>query len=216
MFRSIVDPKCKLQEHLHRSQLHSMTFVWMTDFIAQFPVLTLVMSHLSFMFLQVAFVPISGFQGDNMIERSDNLGWYKGPTLLEALDQVEPPKRPSDKPLRLPLQVIPLLFAQLPTLSASTSASASALCRSDAPMCNVFKFGVLEALWYCMTALYVAIALCSFPDFPRFWLVWLCCAWVRTPVHLLMFIANVNWAASHRCVSKALCVWKGVQSAWCA
>ena len=54
---------------------------------------------------QVAFVPISGFQGDNMIERSDNLTWYKGPTLLEALDQIEPPKRPSDKPLRLPLQV---------------------------------------------------------------------------------------------------------------
>ena len=50
-------------------------------------------------------MPISGFQGDNMIERSDNLSWYKGPTLLEALDQVEPPKRPSDKPLRLPLQV---------------------------------------------------------------------------------------------------------------
>ena len=55
--------------------------------------------------LQVAFVPISGFQGDNMIDRSGNLPWYKGPTLLEALDQVEPPKRPSDKPLRLPLQV---------------------------------------------------------------------------------------------------------------
>lgn len=74
--------------------------------------------------LQVAFVPISGFQGDNMIERSDNLGWYKGPTLLEALDQVEPPKRPSDKPLRLPLQVIFVLFAQFLILSASSSASA--------------------------------------------------------------------------------------------
>lgn len=61
--------------------------------------------------LQVAFVPISGFQGDNMIERSDNLSWYKGPTLLEALDQIEPPKRPSDKPLRLPLQVFLLLTA---------------------------------------------------------------------------------------------------------
>ena len=55
--------------------------------------------------LQVNFVPISGFQGDNMIEKSDNMGWYKGPTLLEALDLLEPPKRPSDKPLRLPLQV---------------------------------------------------------------------------------------------------------------
>lgn len=49
-------------------------------------------------------MPISGFQGDNMIEHSTNLPWYKGPTLLEALDAIDPPKRPSDKPLRLPLQ----------------------------------------------------------------------------------------------------------------
>jgi hypothetical protein len=27
--------------------------------------------------LQVNFVPISGFQGDNMIEKSDNMSWYK-------------------------------------------------------------------------------------------------------------------------------------------
>ena len=53
---------------------------------------------------KIPFVPISGFEGDNMIERSTNLDWYKGPTLLEALDQVSVPKRPSDKPLRLPLQ----------------------------------------------------------------------------------------------------------------
>merc|ERR1712164_190091 len=31
------------------------------------------------------------------------MGWYKGPYLLEALDQVNPPKRPTAKPLRLPL-----------------------------------------------------------------------------------------------------------------
>ncbi len=31
--------------------------------------------------------------------------WYKGPSLLQALDDIEPPKRPTDKPLRLPLQV---------------------------------------------------------------------------------------------------------------
>nr|AMB72436.1 elongation factor 1-alpha [Mesembryanthemum crystallinum] len=53
---------------------------------------------------KVPFVPISGFEGDNMIERSTNLDWYKGPTLLEALDNINEPKRPSDKPLRLPLQ----------------------------------------------------------------------------------------------------------------
>ena len=52
-------------------------------------------------------MPISGFQGDNMIEKSENMGWYKGFTLLEALDNIDPPKRPSDKPLRLPLQVGP-------------------------------------------------------------------------------------------------------------
>merc|ERR1711904_646179 len=53
---------------------------------------------------KISFVPISGFQGDNMIEVSTNMDWYKGPTLLEALDQCSPPVRPSDKPLRLPLQ----------------------------------------------------------------------------------------------------------------
>jgi len=53
---------------------------------------------------KVPFVPISGWNGDNMIDRSPNLTWYKGPTLLEALDLIEPPKRPTDKPLRIPLQ----------------------------------------------------------------------------------------------------------------
>uniref|UniRef100_M4BSJ0 Elongation factor 1-alpha n=4 Tax=Peronosporaceae TaxID=4777 RepID=M4BSJ0_HYAAE len=53
---------------------------------------------------KIPFVPISGWEGDNMIERSPNMAWYKGPYLLEALDNLNPPKRPSDKPLRLPLQ----------------------------------------------------------------------------------------------------------------
>jgi elongation factor 1-alpha len=61
-------------------------------------------------------VPISGFHGDNMLEASANMPWYKGweketktatskgKTLLEAIDSIEPPSRPTDKPLRLPLQ----------------------------------------------------------------------------------------------------------------
>jgi elongation factor 1-alpha len=53
---------------------------------------------------KVNFVPISGWNGDNMLEKSSNMPWYKGPTLIEALDQISEPKRPSDKPLRLPLQ----------------------------------------------------------------------------------------------------------------
>jgi|TARA_Y100001936_G_scaffold16321_2_gene13854 elongation factor 1-alpha len=52
----------------------------------------------------IPFVPISGWHGDNMLESGDNMKWYKGPTLLEALDGIKPPKRPIDKPLRLPLQ----------------------------------------------------------------------------------------------------------------
>merc|ERR1712167_473489 len=53
---------------------------------------------------KIPFIPISGFHGDNMITDSSNMGWYKGPCLLDSLDQAKPPKRPVDKPLRLPLQ----------------------------------------------------------------------------------------------------------------
>jgi len=53
---------------------------------------------------KVPFVPISGWAGDNMVDKSANMPWYKGPYLLEALDRVNAPKRPVDKPLRLPLQ----------------------------------------------------------------------------------------------------------------
>jgi len=52
----------------------------------------------------VPFIPISGWVGDNMIDRSENMPWYKGQFLLEALDAIKPPKRPTLKPLRLPLQ----------------------------------------------------------------------------------------------------------------
>jgi translation elongation factor EF-1alpha len=38
-----------------------------------------------------------------MIDKSDNLKWFKGYTLLEALDKLKAPKRPIDSPLRLPL-----------------------------------------------------------------------------------------------------------------
>jgi len=53
---------------------------------------------------QVPFIPISGWVGDNMLESSDNMPWYKGPCLLDTLDMIKPPKRPILKPMRLPLQ----------------------------------------------------------------------------------------------------------------
>ncbi|XP_024629582.1 elongation factor 1-alpha isoform X2 [Medicago truncatula] len=53
---------------------------------------------------KIPFIPISGYEGDNIIEHSSNLDWYTGPTLLEALDQIRRPKRLIFRPLRLPLQ----------------------------------------------------------------------------------------------------------------
>jgi elongation factor 1-alpha len=53
---------------------------------------------------KIPFIPISGWHGDNMLTRSSNMKWYKGPIMLEALDNITPPTRPANKPLRLPLQ----------------------------------------------------------------------------------------------------------------
>ncbi|KAM9245181.1 elongation factor 1-alpha, somatic form-like [Dugong dugon] len=64
----------------------------------------------------VAFVPVSGWHGDNMLAASSKMPWFKGWeitrkegnvagfTLLDALDSIIPPARPTNKPLRLPLQ----------------------------------------------------------------------------------------------------------------
>merc|ERR1711887_308632 len=64
----------------------------------------------------MGIVPISGFNGDNMLEKSDNVPWWKKTkierktgnyefeTLFDVLDNIDPPTRPTDKALRLPLQ----------------------------------------------------------------------------------------------------------------
>merc|ERR1712174_3222 len=75
---------------------------------------------------EVIFCPISGWHGDNMLEKSEKMTWWTGGygdgkkekgwskdvkgtvttgmTLIDALDAIIPPQRPTDKPLRLPLQ----------------------------------------------------------------------------------------------------------------
>ncbi len=50
------------------------------------------------------FVPVSGWTGDNLVKRSEKTPWYKGPTLYEVLDTFTSPPKPTDKPLRLPVQ----------------------------------------------------------------------------------------------------------------
>jgi elongation factor 1-alpha len=53
---------------------------------------------------KIPFVPTSGWTGDNLVKPSDKMPWYKGPTLIEALDTFEVPPKPLDKPLRIPVQ----------------------------------------------------------------------------------------------------------------
>jgi len=53
---------------------------------------------------KIPFVPTSGWTGDNLVKPSDKMPWYKGPTLIEALDTFEVPPKPLDKPLRIPIQ----------------------------------------------------------------------------------------------------------------
>jgi len=53
---------------------------------------------------KIPFIPISGWTGDNMIDKSDKMAWWKGPTLMEGLDSIQEPTRPVDKPLRIPVQ----------------------------------------------------------------------------------------------------------------
>ncbi len=52
----------------------------------------------------VSFIPCSAFDGDNVFNKSDNTPWYSGPTLFEAIDAIDMPPKPTDKPLRLPIQ----------------------------------------------------------------------------------------------------------------
>ncbi|MEM3380677.1 MAG: translation elongation factor EF-1 subunit alpha [Candidatus Bathyarchaeia archaeon] len=53
---------------------------------------------------KIAFVPVSGWTGDNLTKPSDKMPWYKGPTLIEVLDSFTLPPKPIDKPLRIPVQ----------------------------------------------------------------------------------------------------------------
>lgn len=68
--------------------------------------ITGMLKTIGFKIEKIPFVPTSGWTGDNLVERSDKMSWYKGPTLFEALDDFEIPPKPLKKPLRLPVQDI--------------------------------------------------------------------------------------------------------------
>jgi elongation factor 1-alpha len=52
----------------------------------------------------ISFVPISAYIGDNIASKSPKTPWYKGPTLVDALNNFTVPEKPTGKPLRLPVQ----------------------------------------------------------------------------------------------------------------
>ncbi|HEV8594981.1 MAG TPA: translation elongation factor EF-1 subunit alpha [Thermoplasmata archaeon] len=53
---------------------------------------------------EILFVPISSYKGDNITKASPNLGWYKGPSIVESLNTLKEPPKPTEKPLRVPIQ----------------------------------------------------------------------------------------------------------------
>lgn len=49
-------------------------------------------------------IPVSAREGDNIVNTSKAMAWYKGPTVVKALDSFQPSKPDSDLPLRFPVQ----------------------------------------------------------------------------------------------------------------
>ncbi len=52
----------------------------------------------------IPFIAQSAFAGDNVVKTTDKMGWYKDGTLVQALDAVTEPEKPTERPLRLPVQ----------------------------------------------------------------------------------------------------------------
>jgi len=52
----------------------------------------------------ILFVPLASLKGENVAKKSTNMPWYTGPTLIEAMDKLNVPDKPTNLPLRLPIQ----------------------------------------------------------------------------------------------------------------
>ena len=53
---------------------------------------------------EMLFIPCASLKGDNVVKKSENLPWYTGPTILEAMNGLKAPEKPTGLPLRLPIQ----------------------------------------------------------------------------------------------------------------
>src|SRR5262249_11738556 len=54
----------------------------------------------------IVLIPICACGGDNVVSRSRNMDWYRGPTLLAYLESVEIAPTPRQRPFRLPIQLV--------------------------------------------------------------------------------------------------------------
>ncbi len=52
----------------------------------------------------LSVVPLSAREGVNLVKPAENLSWWQGPSVIEALDATNPAPAPVDLPLRLPIQ----------------------------------------------------------------------------------------------------------------
>jgi sulfate adenylyltransferase large subunit len=52
----------------------------------------------------IDYIPVSGYEGDNILFPSANLPWFCGKSMIEAMDSIERTARPGDAPLRFPIQ----------------------------------------------------------------------------------------------------------------
>jgi elongation factor 1-alpha len=52
----------------------------------------------------IPFIPTSAFEGDNITKASENTPWYKGPVIMQALDELKTPEKPDTLPLRIPVE----------------------------------------------------------------------------------------------------------------
>jgi len=53
---------------------------------------------------KLRFLPIASLPGDNIAKASEKMTWWKGDNLLQAINKFEVPQKPTDLPLRLPIQ----------------------------------------------------------------------------------------------------------------
>ena len=53
---------------------------------------------------EIQFIPGASLEGDNVAEKTKKMSWYQGKSLLESFDELKEPEKPTELPLRLPIQ----------------------------------------------------------------------------------------------------------------